>query len=148
VACGGDDVVKNILMPIDGSAKSLQSVKMVQDLFAPSDANLTLLTVRDDIDSRSSVILEQMARETRPNLEAIARDLVGYDVKTVVEFGLPGERIIHYAHTHETDIIVMTTRTHKLRNAFMGSVAVYLVKHSRCPIIVVPENKELSTSSD
>ncbi len=135
--------MNHVLIPIDGSPRSAQSLHAYRSILGSCGSTITLITVREDIDSRSPAILEQMRQESEIMLRRFAHLLEGRTVKLVVRFGLPGEEILNYAHEHHIETIVMTTRTHSMRNALMGSVAVYLVKHSDIPILVVPEKASL-----
>ncbi len=133
--------MKQILVPIDGGAQSDAAVKALADLFPPERANVTLLFVREDIDSTTSVILDQMARQTMPQLDAVAAQIPQYTVEKVVDFGIPGHTILRYAREHEMDLILITRCSNSSFPHFMGSVATHLVKHAHCPVIVVPVEK-------
>ena len=63
--------MKHLLIPIDGSERSINSVKAIEQLFPSNQVDVTLLTVREDVDSASRGILEQMERESMPLLEAL-----------------------------------------------------------------------------
>jgi nucleotide-binding universal stress UspA family protein len=131
--------MKHLLVPIDGSDRSIRSVTAIKDIFSPSNADITLITVREDIDSRSSVILEQMTRETLPMLDSVAEQLPEYAVNKVVDFGIAGNTILKYAKNNAIDVIVITKQTHKGLSVFIGSVAVHVVKYAKCPVIVLPD---------
>lgn len=131
--------MKHLLVPIDGSERSIKSVIAIKDIFSPSNADITLITVREDIDSRSSVILDQMTTETLPMLDSVGRLLPEYTVKKVVDFGIAGSTILNYAKNNDIDMIVITKQTHKGLSVFIGSVAVHVVKYAKCPVIVLPD---------
>ena len=132
--------MKHLLVPIDGSDRSMQSVTAIKCIFSPQQADITLITVREDLDSSSTVILDKMARETMPILDAVAGILPEYTVSKVVEFGIAGNAILKYAKQHRMDMIVITKHTHSAKSIFLGSVAVHLVKYAPCPVIVLPEH--------
>lgn len=133
--------MKHLLIPIDGSERSIKSVKAIEQLFPPARVDVTLLTVREDVDSASRGILEQMERESMPLLEKAAAQIPEYSVNKVVEFGIPGHVILQYAKQHSIDIIVIAKRTSNVLSALLGSVATHLVKYAHCPVIVLPEGK-------
>ncbi|SDN66299.1 universal stress protein [Acetanaerobacterium elongatum] len=132
--------MKHLLIPIDGSECSIQAVTAIKQIFPPSHADVTLLTVREDVDSNSTVILNQMIKDTMPVLDKAASLLLEYNVNKVVDFGIAGNTILRYAKQHNIDIIIITKRTHSALSVFLGSVAVHLVKYGHCPVIVLPEN--------
>lgn len=40
--------MKHLLLPIDGSERSIQSVELVKDLFLPEQVDVTLITVSEN----------------------------------------------------------------------------------------------------
>lgn len=132
--------MKHLLIPIDGSKASIQAITSIQTIFTPSHVDITLLTVREDVDSTSSVVLHQMEESTMPMLEQAAKLLPEYTVNKAVAFGIAGNTIIRYAKEHKVDIIAIAKRTHPALSMFLGSVAVHLVKYAHCPVIVLPED--------
>lgn len=132
--------MKHLLIPIDGSEKSIQAVTAIKQIFPPSHADITLLTIREDIDSNSTLILNQMTKDTMPMLDKVAAMIPEYNVKKAVDFGIAGSTILRYAKQHNIDIIIITKRTHSALSIFLGSVAVHLVKYAHCPVIVLPED--------
>lgn len=129
------------MIPIDGSGNSAESTKALGDLFPPEEADVTLLFVREDIDSTSSVILDRMAKETMPILDEVARRIPQYAVQKIVDFGVPGHVILRYAKEHAIDVILVARRSKSALTTLMGSVATHLVKHAHCPVIVIPVDK-------
>jgi nucleotide-binding universal stress UspA family protein len=131
--------MKHILIPIDGSARSIEAVQAIEDFFPPDKTDVTLLIVREDADSRSTVILDEMTSQSMPLLDKAAALIPRYKVQKVVEFGIPGSVILKYAKQHNTDAIMITKRTNTALSILMGSVATHLVKYAHCPVIVLPE---------
>ncbi len=81
--------MKHLLIPIDGSERSVKAVAEVEHIFPPERADVTLLTVREDVDSTSKLILDQMVRESMPLLDRAAALIPRYAVTKAVEFGIP-----------------------------------------------------------
>lgn len=136
--------MKHLLIPMDGSARSMQAVKAMARIFPPDRVDVTLLTVREDVDSSSRTILDQMAEETMPLLNQAAALIPQYTVHKAVEFGIPGSIILRYAKQHAIDIIIIAKRSNTALSILLGSVATHLVKYAHCPVIVLPEdNPEL-----
>ncbi len=130
--------MKHVLIPVDGSAKGASSAEALVNLFPPEDAAVTLLLVREDVDSTSSVLLDRMAKESMPLLDEVARLIPQYAVEKVVDFGIPGHVILRYAKERAVDVILVARRSHSALTNLMGSVATHLVKHAPCPVVVVP----------
>lgn len=136
----GGDPMKHLLIPIDGSDRSVLAVKEIEHIFPPERADVTLLTVREDVDSTSKGILDQMVKETMPLLDKAAALIPQYMVTKAVEFGIPGSVILRYAKQHHTDIIIISKRSNTALSILLGSVATHLVKYAHCPVIVLPED--------
>ena len=131
--------MKHILIPIDGSTRSIEAVQAIDDFYPPERADVTLLIVREDADSRIKVILDEMTSQSMPLLDKAAALIPRYMVQKVVEFGIPGREILQYVKQHDIDAIMITKRTNTALSILMGSVATHLVKYAHCPVIVLPE---------
>jgi len=135
--------VKHILLPLDGTEKSLQSVRLVKELFDPKEVEITLLTVREDYKSPQALYeTDKVVKETLPLLETAAKKLEGFTVKEHVGFGPAGETILEYAESNKIDTIIISRATHSGWSIFVGSVAVHIVKYAKCIVIIVPEKEE------
>ena len=135
--------MKNILVPLDGTERSLQSVQLVKELFDPKEVKITLLTVREDYKSPEALYeTEKVVKETLPMLDASAKQLEGYTVTEHVGFGQAGETILEYAESQDIDTIIISRATHSGWSMFVGSVAVHIVKYAKCIVIIVPEKEK------
>ena len=133
-----------ILLPIDGSERSIQAVEWVKRRYTPADVELTLLLVREDLDEmRSQAELEQAKGEASSLLAQSARGLEGFSVATQVRFGRAGEEILHFAEDHEISTIVMTKSTKTGWVRIIGSVATHVVKYADCVVVIVPEAEKV-----
>jgi nucleotide-binding universal stress UspA family protein len=131
--------MKHVLVPIDGSTRSIEAVQAIENFFPPEQADVTLLLVREDVDSRIKVILDEMTKQSMHLLDQAAALIPCYKVEKVVEFGIPGSVILKYAKLHDTSVIMITKRTNTALSILLGSVATHLVKFAHCPVIVLPE---------
>lgn len=132
--------MKHLLIPIDGSDRSIQSIELVKGLFSTGQVDVTLITVCEEFDSiRSEYEMEEARNELMPMLDGIADMLPGFRVTKHVSFGRAGNSILEYAEENGTDIIVVTKSAHPGLSIFIGSVAVYLVKYAKCVVIIAPE---------
>jgi nucleotide-binding universal stress UspA family protein len=120
--------MKHLLLPIDGSARSLRTIETVQQLFSPLEADVTILMVlpgRQD-DSFES---QKQARKAQDQLDTFAALLPAYQVYTTLRWGSPGPEIVTYAQLGGFDTVVMTRSSRgPLRK--LGSVAAYVVRNA------------------
>jgi nucleotide-binding universal stress UspA family protein len=73
-------------------------------------------------------------------LERLAKSLRarGLKVKSLLEDGLPVERILQVAHRLRSDLIVLATHGRSgLAHVLLGSVAENVVRRAACPVLVV-----------
>jgi nucleotide-binding universal stress UspA family protein len=125
--------MKKILLPIDGSKRSMKSVELVKSLYAPRSIEITIITVLEDLDDiRSKAELEQAKKELYPMLFEAADQLKEYTVKQRVLSGKAGEEILNYAQENGIDIIFITKSTKKGWSSMIGSVAIHVVKYAKC----------------
>lgn len=132
--------MKHLLLPIYGSKRCIQSVDLVKELFSPGQVEVTLITIREDIEAiRSKYEMEEARKELMPMLDDIADILVGFHVNKHVSFGRAGQSILEYAEENGIDTIIITKSTHSALSIFIGSVAVYVVKYAKCVVMIAPE---------
>lgn len=129
--------MKKILLPIDGSTRSLRSIKMAKQFYRPEEAEITILTVL----SGERSLDPALKRETQEKLDAWAKLLEGYQVKTAICQGIPGPEIVRFAESGFYDAILMTraSRNHQHK---LGSVASYIVREiPYLDVLVMHEDK-------
>ena len=130
----------NLLVPIDGSDRSKQSIDWIKERYMPGDISVTLLFVREDWDDIRSKGQYAMAKEeVLPLLRESADTLSGFSVTTQVRFGRAGEEILRFAEEEKIDTIVMTKSTKPGWIQMIGSVANHVVKYAKCVVVIVPE---------
>ena len=104
--------MKKVLLPIDGSVRSLRTIDMVKQTYSPDTVEVTLLTVLPDqmhIDGQFT--RDRMARKAEQELATFAQLLLGWTVKTALLWGSPGPEIVHFAREGKFDVLVMTRST-------------------------------------
>lgn len=112
-----------LLLPIDGSPRSLRSVETVARIIPPDKASITILTVAPGLESART------ETEVMGALELYASLLEPYEVKTVFLRGIAGPVIIQYAKEENFDAIIMTRSSQGPKNK-MGSVSSHVAKHA------------------
>ena len=134
--------MKKVLLPIDGSKRSLRTVEVVKQICPPEECEISIVkVVSAQLYINSMDEIKHNAEKARPELEAVAALLPGYQVKTQVLLGsAPGVEIVEYAKETDTDMIIMTRSSRgPLRK--LGSVATYIVRNaSFLDVIVMRED--------
>ena len=123
--------MKKLLIPIDGSSRSLKTVEAVKQLFSPEDIQIIIVKVISaQLYINSMDEIKHNAEAARPELEEVAALLPEFEVKTQVLLGsAPGVEIVEYAKEAEIDTIIMTRSTRgPIRK--LGSVATYIAKNA------------------
>lgn len=130
--------MKKILLPVDGSSRSLLTVEVAKQLCSPEDSEIIIVKVISaQLYINSMDEIKHNAEKARPELDAVAALLPGYKVKTQVLLGsAPGVEIVEYAKEAGIDTIIMTRSSRgPLRK--LGSVATYIVKNALFLNVVV-----------
>ena len=115
--------MKHVLLPIDGSTRSLRTIDMVQQTYRPQDTEVTLLMVLPDqmhIDGQFA--RDRMARKAAQELETFAALLPGWTVRTELLWGSPGPEIVYYARERGSSRGPLQK---------LGSVATYVVRNAQ-----------------
>ena len=123
--------MKKLLLPIDGSSRSLKTVEAVKQLFRPEDIQIIIVKVISaQLYINSMDEIKHNAEAARPELEEVAALLPEFEVKTQVLLGsAPGVEIVEYAKEAGIDAIIMTRSTRgPIRK--LGSVATYIAKNA------------------
>lgn len=140
--------MRNILIPIDGTERSMKAVDLAKSLYTPENVNIVLLMVREDIGAMySEKEMEKAKAELKSTLDAVAAQLEGYSVKKEVVIGRAGDEILECAEQNNTDIIIMTKSTKNGWSQMIGSVATHVVKYAKCIVMIVPENGDYETTA-
>ena len=130
--------MKKILLPIDGSKRSIRTVEMVKQICPPFDSDITIVkVVSAQLYINSMDEIKHNAEKAQPELEAVAEMLSEYRVKTQVLLGsAPGVEIVEYAKETGADMILMTRSSRgPLRK--LGSVATYIVRNASFLDVIV-----------
>jgi nucleotide-binding universal stress UspA family protein len=140
---------KKILCPVDFSDGSRSSMEAAVKLAIESNAPIVLAHVwyppvvfaSEPIGLPASMVSDLVATTER-NLTAWKRDaeaLGAPKVTTALLQGAPWHELVAYAKSDpEIDLIVVGTHGRTgIKHALLGSVAEKVVRHARCPVLVV-----------
>ena len=133
---------KKILIPIDGSDRSLISLNYLKDNFKPEEVEVVLMHVREIVFVNGMAVSEEVK-----DAEAIGKRILNkvkekieeFDCKKEFSFGYAGDEIVRYAEENDIDIILMAKNTRKKFTALVGSVTAHVVKRAKCVMIIIPE---------
>jgi universal stress protein A len=131
-------LIKRILCPIDFSHASGRAFAYAEALAKETSAELVLLHAFDVPETLNLMGQEHPADPTlRDQLDRVP---VADDVRVVRQLhaGTPGAVICWMAQERGCDLIVMGTQGRSaLAHLLVGSVAEYVLRHARCPVLTV-----------
>jgi nucleotide-binding universal stress UspA family protein len=133
--------VLRILVPVDFSSVSKKALAYAERLIAGTGAELVLLHA---FELPATFTRADIQNPADPKIRKQFEDLplVSQDVKVerVLHAGPPGAVICWMAENRSCDLIVMGTHGHTgVKHLLLGSVAEYVVRHARCPVLTVSE---------
>lgn len=133
---------KRILVPIDGTERSMHSIDLIKGIFPRESVEILLINVKELILIDGMSVAEELKISQKLGeelLEKAKKIISGYQVKTLFTFGYAGNEIIRASIEEYIDIIVMTKSTKKGLTRMIGSVTANVVKHAKCIVMIVPE---------
>jgi nucleotide-binding universal stress UspA family protein len=139
--------IKNVLVPIDFSERSLEALETALSLTKQTGAQLHLIHVYEpDYPLTTTMAMPivlppvQVAQGVRRHLRDIARKF-GVELRpgnTHAVEGKPFEEVCRIASEQKIDLIVAATRGNTgVKHLLLGSTAERIVRYSPCPVLVV-----------
>lgn len=144
--------IKRILCPIDFSEYNQSANEYACALAQSTGAMIVYFYAHlSDVYSTPPKVFdtdEEMQKWTSKLQEFVKPAKDGIDAAYIVEFGIPTERIVHYANHHQIDLIVMSTHGRTgLSRVIMGSVAEAVVRKADCPVLAIKTNAVAAADS-
>ena len=143
--------LKKILVPVDFSDCSKKALRYAIPFAREFGASIILLTVvqipyhGNDFEGFSLPLLETELRNGAiKQMEKLVAEEVPIDVtrETVVKVGRPVHEIVAVEVELDVDLIVVSTHGHTgLKHMLLGSTAENVVRHAKCPVLVVREQE-------
>ncbi|MDH3404590.1 MAG: universal stress protein [Acidobacteriota bacterium] len=137
--------IRTVLVPIDFSAASVESVRLAAELAGLYEAGLTLLHVVN-VPTVPSMYGQVFPVDTAPIAERAAGELrelarrAGLgdeDAEVVVADGWPAHAIVDHARRARCGLIVMPPRTSRERG-LLGGTTDLVLRRTPCPVLTVP----------
>ena len=141
--------INRILYPSDFSGCSFQVLPYVRSLAAKYGAEIYLLYVARNLHlytssrkqhSSSSTLVEKTLKELEMMLDKFCdKHLLDCpNFNRIVALGDPGEEIVKTVKKKKIDLVVMGTHGRRgLEHTLFGTVAKYVVMHSKAPVLIV-----------
>jgi len=130
-----------ILVPLDGSEKSMHSLNWLKKIFTREEVEVTLIYVTERIYTGEVVPLniEYTANSGSQILDEAEKKLAGYKVNKLNPWGYSSDVILKEAADRKYDMIVMTKSSVKGISRVIGSVTSKVVRNSEVAVVVIPE---------
>lgn len=143
--------LRTILAPVDFSERSLKALDIAVSLARQFGAGIILLHVKDTMippGRYESASIRRLRKEVwldgKRRLAALASKRVKppVAVRHHVAQGSPYAVIVDFAAKAQADLIVMASEGRTgLRRVLIGSVAERVVRHAKCPVLIVRSRK-------
>lgn len=145
-------MIKNILVPVDGSEYSKNALELACDLADKYDARMHLLHVILSPEAKHTLVLggasvtvdaskeeiEQAGHKVIEAAKKIAAEHGRKDVETDVVGGPTAQRILEYAKDNNIDMIVMGSRgLSDISGLLVGSVSHKVSHLAKCTCVTV-----------
>jgi nucleotide-binding universal stress UspA family protein len=146
--------MRKILIPVDGSAASVNAAKKAIEFARQYGSELTFLSVFSDsnikryehydtqLQKEMEKITAVMMKEEEQILDSVLKDLNLLNIihdKKVVQ-GEPSLAILSAAAEGQYDLIIMGRRGFsRIKRLFVGSVTQRVISEATCPVLVVQE---------
>lgn len=134
--------IQRILCPVDFSPVSTNALAYAERLATAAGAELVLLHAFEIPASLTYADVQNPADPAiRQQLEGVQLAVPGRQAARILHAGPAGEVICWLGEERSCDLIVMGTHGRTgLKHLLLGSVAEYVVRHARCPVLTVGEH--------
>lgn len=132
--------INKVLIPVDGSKRSLEAIEYVKSIFKDHPVEVHLLNVVEVNYIVQESIQKELVLQSYEILDSAEEQLKGYDVVKTSLIGTPYKDIIEYSEKENIDLIIMTRMgLSGFQRYLIGSVTSKVVSHSPIPVMIIPE---------
>ncbi len=119
--------IENILLAYDGSAHANKAMQYSGHIAETLKAKITIITVCED-----QQVAEHYSREAEKYLNNYQISINHVNVS-----GSHGRQIVDYAEKSDQSLIAIGAYGHsRLKQALLGSTTDYILRHSKCPVLL------------
>ena len=139
---------KMIIVAVDGSAASERILLFAEHLARVESASVVVVHAYQlPVEYEWAESYETLAQQFEAVANEVAQDALdalsesGASVTADVRQGNAAEAILAAAHAHQADLIIIGSRAQRrgaVAEALLGSVSSTVLRHSACPVLVVP----------
>lgn len=143
--------IHNILVPVDFTEYSLNSIEIAAQIAQQNNGLITLLHIIDlgvskyvGIDVDGGLTLDSVIERYLNLLNRIKSDISNryrIDVHILLEKGSVVSYILAKTREMNSDLIVIGTHGTEPRNFFLGENAFHIIKQSYCSVITIPKER-------
>lgn len=133
--------MKRILIPLDGSQRSLFALDEVRSSFSPKAFEVILLMISETpayVNTADENAATHAALDGK--LDELAGRLPEFSVIKRSAIGKAGEKIVECAKELGAVMIVMTRSTKSNLSNAIGTTAAYVIRHASCNVMIVRES--------
>ncbi|MBU3160311.1 universal stress protein [Clostridium frigoris] len=137
-----------ILVPLDGTERSMHSINWLKDFFSKDSISITLMNVVETVLTNKMIVTTPnstpnefgyLAEESRAVLDKAIMKLEGYEIEKFSILGYAADEILKKAEKDSHDIIIMTKCSKKGLYRIIGSVTSKVVRNAKVSVIVIPD---------
>lgn len=149
---------KKILVAVDGSEYAKRAEEYAIKLAKDEDGEITAITVGDisyiavpagiDGTTMPQMTIAEAIENEKKNMEKILNEFKqtaeeeNIKVNTIAKIGKPTTEIIEESEKGYDVIVIGSRGLTGIKRFFLGSVAEYVVRHSKIPVLVVKDKEE------
>jgi len=139
-----------VLIPLDGSEKSMHSLDWLKKFLIPKNTEVTLFHVIEAIHSNETFSVQDVENtglKSKEILDKAAKKLKDYNVDTLSTnykvnklntWGYSADLILKEAKEGNYDMIIITKSSGKGISRIIGSVTMKVVRDSEVAVVVIP----------
>jgi len=147
--------MKNILLPTDFSANSLNAINYALELFKNSEIDFFVLNVQKVsgyttselmTSNPSSSVYEGVLEDNKLKIENLVKKLTlenaseKFNFKALLDYDVLTDSVRQAVKLHEIDLIIMGTNgATGAKEVIFGSNTLKVIRNVDCPLLVVPE---------
>lgn len=137
-----------ILVPLDGTERSMHSINWLKDFFNKDDISITLMNVVETVLTSKMLVpmpdtisneFNYLSEESKLVLDTAKKELEGYEIEKYSILGYAADEILKKADKDGHDIIIMTKCSKKGLYRIIGSVTSKVVRNAKESVIVIPD---------